>query len=718
MRNEKEIFADLRALCTSPGYAHAIAFLCFRDNIVPYKEEITAEDILHLYSNSCLIRTEISTLIGLMIQEDISYAWPTPDALQECIEQTEALLEEMHKVIGEAFSKNFNPEKIADPDFNPFTRGDVLREPIFYGGESAYSFQYRDFSTKKYTTDDEWLKSNKGFSIQTARDVVYAIGKIQEQKLSFVLQESHNNPSAEWTPLPGYTFSAKDVAEVSGIEDSTVEAVLSAFAMSLDERNQSFSKLNDFNVANAMPFLRTSDGDFILFQAYSLVEALYESPYYWMVVDREYRATAMMNRGRFTEAFCQKRLELVFGSDNVHVNVKVFELKKEIGEIDVLVFFGNRAIVLQAKSKQLTLEARKGNDGQIQGDFEKSVQGSYDQGLACSKQLSESNVKLVDVNSQVIEVPNKISEIYILCAVSDHYPALSLQTRQFLTYETTDQIQPPLVLDIFALDTITEMLQSPLHFLSYLNRRVKYSDKLIASHELTILSYHLKKNLWINHELDMIALDDSIVADLDVAMMVRRDGIQGKETPDGILTRHKSTALGRIMTEIEANPNPGTIDLGFMLLTFNEETFIGLSKGIDKIAQLARQDQQSHELILGFDSPSAGLTIHCNEEPMSVSVPRLLNHCKLSKYAQKAKRWFGICLHPHTKTLRFGLSSDQKWQQSVEMDMVEMDMRVKDMPHHINFADALKSLEHKRKIGRNAPCPCGSGKKFKKCCGR
>ncbi|MHC4065055.1 MAG: SEC-C metal-binding domain-containing protein [Planctomycetota bacterium] len=24
----------------------------------------------------------------------------------------------------------------------------------------------------------------------------------------------------------------------------------------------------------------------------------------------------------------------------------------------------------------------------------------------------------------------------------------------------------------------------------------------------------------------------------------------------------------------------------------------------------------------------------------------------------------------------------------------------------------------KPKVGRNAPCPCGSGKKFKQCCGR
>ena len=26
--------------------------------------------------------------------------------------------------------------------------------------------------------------------------------------------------------------------------------------------------------------------------------------------------------------------------------------------------------------------------------------------------------------------------------------------------------------------------------------------------------------------------------------------------------------------------------------------------------------------------------------------------------------------------------------------------------------------EKKQKIGRNDPCPCGSGKKYKKCCGR
>jgi len=29
-----------------------------------------------------------------------------------------------------------------------------------------------------------------------------------------------------------------------------------------------------------------------------------------------------------------------------------------------------------------------------------------------------------------------------------------------------------------------------------------------------------------------------------------------------------------------------------------------------------------------------------------------------------------------------------------------------------------KPIRREKKIGRNAPCPCGSGLKYKKCCGR
>ena len=46
---------------------------------------------------------------------------------------------------------------------------------------------------------------------------------------------------------------------------------------------------------------------------------------------------------------------------------------------------------------------------------------------------------------------------------------------------------------------------------------------------------------------------------------------------------------------------------------------------------------------------------------------------------------------------------------------------VKDQPEDIADLELLQNppqtVVADPKIGRNAPCPCGSGKKFKKCCG-
>ena len=34
-----------------------------------------------------------------------------------------------------------------------------------------------------------------------------------------------------------------------------------------------------------------------------------------------------------------------------------------------------------------------------------------------------------------------------------------------------------------------------------------------------------------------------------------------------------------------------------------------------------------------------------------------------------------------------------------------------------SVVDMMKSMKRIRKVGRNEKCPCGSGKKFKRCCG-
>jgi hypothetical protein len=713
-RKEQEIFADLSAVCRQPGYIHALAYLFFRDNVILHAGDIKKADIGKMFSPSRLIRTEFNTLLGLMIKADIDWTLPAPGTLQEYMNSTEKLLEELHHCLsGEVFS-GLTMEAL-EAGLNLFDRGEVLREPIFYGGEAAYHFQYLDLAVRKYTSDAQWLQANRGFTIEHASSVAKAIENAHTDRYFEVCDHMQKKHPDEWTILPFFTFSADEIAVRASLATDVVERVLGTFQLPSTERNEDFNALHDFNLITAMPLLRMPNGEFLSLQPYSLAEAIYEAPFYWMAKDKQYLPTLSKNRGDFTENFVAERLSLVFGNDNVHLNVDVFETKvKKVSDIDVLVVWGNRIIIVQAKSKRLTLESRKGNDRVIRDDFKKAVQMAYNQGAVCAKCLLNKQYRLAAQDGREVSLPNDIKEIYIFCVVSDHYPALSFQARQFLQTETIDLVQSPLVMDVFALDAMTEMLQSPLQFLSYVNRRANYADQVMASQELTILAYHLSKNLWLEPDVDTMLLCDDFSAGLDIAMAVRRTGAQGVATPEGVLTRFGKTTVGRVLKEIEARPDPATIDLGFLLLAMSEQAVTEMSHAVDKLAARTRADGKVHDLTFGFKEGN-GITFHCTDEPSNVAGPRLELHCRHRKYRERASQWFGLCMTSEGADVRFGISLVFPWNQDEQMDQKTKNMK-QSVPVDQVLQELMKGRSKVRKIGRNYPCPCGSGRKYKKCC--
>ena len=54
----------------------------------------------------------------------------------------------------------------------------------------------------------------------------------------------------------------------------------------------------------------------------------------------------------------------------------------------------------------------------------------------------------------------------------------------------------------------------------------------------------------------------------------------------------------------------------------------------------------------------------------------------------------------------------------MEADLPNEQLRLSLLQELAKAAPAKPVGEKKPKIGRNDPCPCGSGKKYKKCCGR
>ena len=667
-RQEHEIFANLAALCGSRGFAHAIAFFCYRDNLIRYDQELTPDDLAHLHSGSQLIRTEIATLIGLLARRPIDYVLPEPSVVLEYLNQAETLLHELHQALSSVWFKDLTPEALKKGGFDPLSSGPALREPIFYGGDSAYSFQYREFAETKYANDRDWLLVHKGFDIAAALAVANALRALLVEKQTAILGKLRSKPPQEWTFLPAFCFSISELTERSAIDPKVARRAVEALCLGPHDRNAGFTSLQEYNATNAAPILSLGGDEFILFQHYSLMEAIYESPFFWMAADRAYAPTALAHRGQFTEALACERLRRVFGP-HVYGNALLERGKGDrAGEIDVLVIFGDRAVVLQAKAKRLTLEARKGNDLQIKDDFKKAIQEAYDQALACSKLILDGRCKLIDSRGYEITPAIPITQIFPVCVVADHYPALAFQARQFLKYETTDKIAVPLVTDVFALDAITEMLETPLRVLSYLDLRSRHGEKIMTMHELTLLSMHLKHNLWVSDQYDFVVFEEDLSVHLDAAMAVRREGLPGARTPDGVLARLRDTHVGRIISEIDACPDPATISLGLQLLSLGEESIETLNKGIGLISTQVAKDGKNHDFTASFGASSSGLTIHCNNRPRQAALDRLVAHCSLRKYSTKASTWFGLIISPADAAVRFGIKLEGEWRADPLMD--------------------------------------------------
>lgn len=710
-REESQILEDLATLAASPGYVHAVAHICHRDNVIHIKGKLKPSDMDRLFSWERLIRTELTTLIGLMAKKPLDLSLQPSDVVESYVRRTDSLMEELHNAMSyPMFAAMLEAVESETEPPDPWL-GSGMREPIFYGSESAYAFQYRDLVPEKYGDDDEWMLKTKGFTSGQARTIAKTMCALMDEKGTRLLEDVRVSKSQPKTWLPAFEFSLDEVTSQSEVAEDVVKAFFRAFLFTGD--NAAFLEVGDFNEVAARPLLPTDRGTVLLFSHYAICEALYESPFFWMLDDKPYRPTAAKHRGAFTEQFAARRLARVFGREHVHTNVNLHRGKDIVGEADVLVIYADRLIIVQAKAKKLTIAARKGNDNQLKADFAAAIQDSYDQGWTCANEILAGGCRLVDDKGQEVDLPPSIKEVFLFSLVSEHYPALAFQASQFLKFQTSDVIRPPFVMDVFLLDTLTEMLTTPLRLLSYVKLRVAVSDKLMSGHELTVLGYHLKQNLWLDEKNDIVMIEDSVAQDLDAAMMVRRDNQPGDGTPVGILTKLRGTHYERLIKAIETKADPATLELGFHLLSMDEDSCMNVHRVLETITRKVQLDGSRHDVTLASSTPPCGVSFHCNPTPSPEAIAVLETHCAKRKYQQRAAQWFGVSVSPDGQ-VQFGVTLDFPWEHSEEMDRLTANMKpaaqVRDVL--LQYTQGVRRI----KLGRNEPCHCGSGRKFKKCC--
>jgi hypothetical protein len=266
-----------------------------------------------------------------------------------------------------------------------------------------------------------------------------------------------------------------------------------------------------------------------------------------MIDDKAYVDTEAEHRGAFLEKTAAHIFRSAFGAENVYENVKVRQKAKDIaGEIDVLVAYGEFVLVIQAKSKRVTLKARAGDTEALKTDFDGAIQAPYQQALKCAE-LIRAGADCITQDGKMLTFTS-LPRIFPVVVLSDSFPASTLLSKILL--EHGEKIAP-VIWDIGVLDCVARLLPTPIEMIFYLKSRSEAFDNVISDSEYNYLGFHIRSKLVLPADADMLMLDRDFATVVDNYMIAADVGIKA-ERPLGILERLQIPVVSELLSELKS----------------------------------------------------------------------------------------------------------------------------------------------------------------------
>ena len=736
MSSEQEIFDQLSELCGKKGFIHTLVKLNFKYNYYKVNKNgnITSSQIAKAHADrQKLIRSELVTLLALTVKNNPEFFCDSEPKLKlskSYEDKVYELLENFHNIFRENMifeMQNRFSEIIELKNTKLFSESDVflttnsVREAIFYSGDAVYDSQYQDLGYFKYRADNDWFVHNKGFSIEHAHEIIEILFQFHHFKIHQVAENKQIS-------LNEFIYSEDEIIEFlklckSELTINEIMLFISAFSFNLDNLIDlnAFQKFDDFNSFIASPFIALPNNKFLLLDFFHLSQAFYETPFFWLSNDNEYKSIASKHRGDFAENFTYEIVSEIFGKENTWKNIDLYGInnqnqakKDKIGEIDILVNVSGYVLLFQAKAKKLTLESRKGNIPKISDDFAKSIQHAYNQAFECGEILL-SNEYIAKVDEQIIQLP-KIDFCFPICILSEHFPALTAQVRWLLKENIHKNISNALVIDVFLLDLMQKTLSKPLDFMHFIKSFSNARKIFLANNQIELLAVHLKRNFLCSDGADIFYLEDGFSADLDLYLSQTRRGINQKnlpEVPSGWL-KFKETYWWELFEFTSLLDSKNKLKFGFELMQWSEEFIKNYNHIVsERIQTLNLNPNKEISNFSIISSNNTGLTAYVINTPFITDEieSQIQHHAILKKYQTKLDLWVSLIINTKGKVKHLNVL-DEKWKFDSELQK-EYEETLAKNSRPMMIIDGQKI---RKKIGRNEPCPCLSGKKYKRCC--
>lgn len=627
-RNLQSIFDDLRALAQSDGALHDISVLMYRDWVVSIDLQggKVADDPEKRWSTTKLNSNEFMLLLGLMVQSpsDRTFSVIAPET--EFEGKADKLLQEFHDRLtmdSIAFDESAKIEQ---------KLGAAAREAIYYGADSFFLHQLERFGRERYRDDFEWLIRNAGVAARPMVEIA-----------RFVMEHISRQMSAIGAmKKEGITFSKEDLTNslliakaelVKKFGAGKANAFVAKFATPATNANASFTSPFVVNYANLGPMIDIGEHLYAP-NAYRLFASVYESPTYWMIADAVYLDTAAKHRGIFLERAAADLFRSVFGPANVFENVTIQPSKKKTaGEADVLVVYGEFVIVVQAKSKRMTLKARAGDEEALAKDFEGAIQHPYRQAYEFAE-LIQAGAECNTKDGKTLVFPPTV-RTFPAVVLSDAFPAATFLSNIML--KRSERIAP-VIWDLGVLDCVARMLPTPIEFLYYLKCRSDVFDKMHSDSEYNFLGYHLKYKLAMDPEYESMTLHKDFAEIVEDFMMPQDVGVKPAR-PISILERLDIPVISDLFKSLKTAP-PELSSVVIDLYDFSYGSLRDIAKTIETIrTEVAAGKEMKSFSVLTESGGLTYLVCRAMDEKIRIAAEAI---GQKHKYDSKRDRWYVI----------------------------------------------------------------------------
>lgn len=703
-KTKEEIIKELEELSHESGFIYSFAVMVRHDLFLdPTKSaDINWRERLSFQ--------EINFLVGLMVKIPIVLVMPTEEMLERHIKNTYELFEALHDThtnpmiahLIDDVAKGVKHEDFELEYRKFFGSGEAMSEPIFYGGSGAYDFQYLEMAPKRYNLDSEWLQDNKALSMTGLSLLTFYLKKFSEMK-AHIKPKTMTHGDMCRASLETFCFTESDLIK---FDEVASKALLSNFSLKPGEINKDFNSLGAYNKVISHPIIQLSDGRYFVPVQFSLTESLYLSPFYWMNADKKYSDIFSKHKGDTAEDMVEEKLISVFGKENVYKNVKVKKGADDVTDIDVLAVIGNKAVILQVKSKKLTELSRKGDEGQLRKDFEEAVQQAYEQGLL-SRDAILKKENTLECNGKVIQLEESIDEAYILCVSLEHYPAITHHTDVYLKRKDSDPF--PIALSIFDLDILSFYLKDPFEFLYYVRQRIMLHSYFRASSEMALLGFHLRNKLFKMPDSDGVLVAEEFAQLIDANFPAMRGDVPVTTATTKLHHKWKNEEFDRLIKRVKEAGIPGFTDAIFFLYDMSGDGADTLIRQIEATKSKGKSDGRQHDFSIFNDDHKTGISFMYIPNSPEKMESKLMDLAMARKYKSKADQWLALGCTAGSKEIVDAVAfSKQQWVHDDLLEEFTEVALVQGTPINVKTG---------KKLGRNDKCHCGSGRKYKKCHG-